>query len=521
MFARPRGLAGYDPEGRPEARVLRVVAGRSHAPRTNETSGIPDRCPGTATTASVTTVATGWCYSIPGLARWQVSGKSLIDSLVHQAADEVKTWPKYDLFETGSHVAFIRGGTVESRARECCWPQVDAKVSAMVNCVVQDPRSQYGDSRQRQDGLALLLQLPRLCATRRLPRDPRVRGLGPRFCRTGPGWLPSSTPWATVEFDQPRARRQTRRGKSPYRPSLEYPPDDSRPNRWSSIFRGSSNRACHFGTPASAPCECRPFPCRIRGSSFVQMRMSTPHLSLPRNVFQYTIALSEDQPASQWGIGSRIMNTPFHLASAFVLTLSIALANSAADASQDAWQLAWSYRVRQPPAPAFKGSLNTWRNAAGVEPIRYDHAFYPVSDGERLVLSSSSEQAVFCLDAHTGRRLWRFFADGPVRIRPTVADGRVFVGSDDGFVYCLDPATGELNWKFRGRPTSNGPSATVTSSPPGRCHSGRRRGRHGLFRRWPAADLGDVPVCGGRRDRPFDLAARDSLFAPWRDPRGW
>ena len=36
---------------------------------------------------------------------------------------------------------------------------------------------------------------------------------------------------------------------------------------------------------------------------------------------------------------------------------------------------------------------------------------------------------------------------GPVRVAPTVVDGRVYVGSDDGFAYCLDATDGRVIWK--------------------------------------------------------------------------
>ena len=48
--------------------------------------------------------------------------------------------------------------------------------------------------------------------------------------------------------------------------------------------------------------------------------------------------------------------------------------------------------------------------------------------------------------------IWTFFTGGPVRLAPTVWQGKVYVGSDDGFVYCLDAQSGELIWKFRAGP---------------------------------------------------------------------
>jgi len=111
--------------------------------------------------------------------------------------------------------------------------------------------------------------------------------------------------------------------------------------------------------------------------------------------------------------------------------------------------LAWSYRATQPPSPAFKGGLATWRDVNRVEPIRYDYVFQPVVTGGRLFFGSSTEEAVFCLDAQTGALQWTFYAQGPVRLAPTVWQDRIFFGSDDGFVYCLRQATGEIVWKYR------------------------------------------------------------------------
>ena len=41
---------------------------------------------------------------------------------------------------------------------------------------------------------------------------------------------------------------------------------------------------------------------------------------------------------------------------------------------------------------------------------------------------------------------------GPIRLAPTIADGRVYFGSDDGRVYCLDAKSGELVWQVQAAP---------------------------------------------------------------------
>jgi len=51
-----------------------------------------------------------------------------------------------------------------------------------------------------------------------------------------------------------------------------------------------------------------------------------------------------------------------------------------------------------------------------------------------------------------GRPLWSFAAPARIRVAPTIADGRVYVGCTDGRVYCLDLATGAERWRFLAAP---------------------------------------------------------------------
>ena len=69
-----------------------------------------------------------------------------------------------------------------------------------------------------------------------------------------------------------------------------------------------------------------------------------------------------------------------------------------------------------------------------------------VADG-RVFVGSAQSHWVRCLAAADGKTLWTFFSDAPVRMAPTVADERVYFGSDDGAAYCLDSKTGTLVWK--------------------------------------------------------------------------
>ncbi|MBM4047311.1 MAG: hypothetical protein FJ279_19575, partial [Planctomycetes bacterium] len=106
----------------------------------------------------------------------------------------------------------------------------------------------------------------------------------------------------------------------------------------------------------------------------------------------------------------------------------------------------WVFTPSHPPRPAWPDPVK--------EPIRvaYDLAYHvAVADGS-VYFGSSAEDKVYCLDAATGAVRWAAFTGGPVRLAPTVWQGNVYVGSDDGHVYCLSGTDGRVLWKFRGAP---------------------------------------------------------------------
>jgi outer membrane protein assembly factor BamB len=84
--------------------------------------------------------------------------------------------------------------------------------------------------------------------------------------------------------------------------------------------------------------------------------------------------------------------------------------------------------------------------------IRFDDVFHVAIDGNRVFFGSSVDGRIYCRNLATGQDDWTFFSDGPIRLAPMAAGGRLFVGSDDGYVYCLDAATGRLVWKLRAGP---------------------------------------------------------------------
>jgi len=110
----------------------------------------------------------------------------------------------------------------------------------------------------------------------------------------------------------------------------------------------------------------------------------------------------------------------------------------------------WTHRASLPPQPAWPEAparIDVYRKVPLGPTVVFDRAFHVVAQGDRVYYGSSADDAVYCLDAGTGDVRWCFTTEGPVRLAPALAGGKVYAGSDDGCVYCLDAGAGELVWK--------------------------------------------------------------------------
>jgi outer membrane protein assembly factor BamB len=119
-------------------------------------------------------------------------------------------------------------------------------------------------------------------------------------------------------------------------------------------------------------------------------------------------------------------------------------------------QEAWVHKAAHPPQPAWPelpAVVDVWHRIQGLAPTTiYDRAYHVAVAAGRLYFGSSAQDAVCCLDAATGQPRWSFLTEGPVRLAPAVANGRVYAGCDDGCLYCLNADTGDLRWKHRPGP---------------------------------------------------------------------
>ncbi|MEA3366594.1 MAG: PQQ-binding-like beta-propeller repeat protein, partial [Planctomycetota bacterium] len=116
---------------------------------------------------------------------------------------------------------------------------------------------------------------------------------------------------------------------------------------------------------------------------------------------------------------------------------------------------AWTHASPHPPAAAWPDPArhDYWHNKHHLNPrVIYDRAFHVAIAGDAVFFGSSADDRVVCLGLADGKVRWTFITEGPVRLAPTVADGKVYVGSDDGWVYCLSASDGRLLWKARPGP---------------------------------------------------------------------
>lgn len=102
-------------------------------------------------------------------------------------------------------------------------------------------------------------------------------------------------------------------------------------------------------------------------------------------------------------------------------------------------KLALKWRRQLPPtSPAFRNPR-----------LQFDAGYEPVVAKGRLLIGSSRHDSVAAFDTNSGRKLWVYQTEGPIRFAPAVAGEAVCFGSDDGFLYCVDLITGRLRWKHQ------------------------------------------------------------------------
>jgi outer membrane protein assembly factor BamB len=85
--------------------------------------------------------------------------------------------------------------------------------------------------------------------------------------------------------------------------------------------------------------------------------------------------------------------------------------------------------------------------------LQFDTSYEPVVMDKLIFVPSMVHDTVTAYDTETGQERWRVYTGGPVRFAPVAWEGKLYVVSDDGYLYCLDAKTGKRLWRFRGGPS--------------------------------------------------------------------
>lgn len=113
----------------------------------------------------------------------------------------------------------------------------------------------------------------------------------------------------------------------------------------------------------------------------------------------------------------------------------------------DQLYLQW-YATYSPRIPVWDDPLNR-------DLMPYDRLFEPVVAGNKIFLGFNDHNKVVALDLNSGRELWHFYTDGPVRLPPAINKDKIYFTGDDGYCYCLKTLDGRMVWKRLLAPAEN------------------------------------------------------------------
>jgi outer membrane protein assembly factor BamB len=107
------------------------------------------------------------------------------------------------------------------------------------------------------------------------------------------------------------------------------------------------------------------------------------------------------------------------------------------------WQVNYSERA------------TVWDDPLNQNLMQFDRVFEPIIVGNKLFVGFNDQDKVVALDLNSGKEVWHFFADGPVRLPIASNNGKIYFTGDDGYCYCLDANSGTLVWKKMLAPSAN------------------------------------------------------------------
>ena len=103
----------------------------------------------------------------------------------------------------------------------------------------------------------------------------------------------------------------------------------------------------------------------------------------------------------------------------------------------------------------FTPRISVWDDPLNQNLMQFDRVFEPIVADNKIFMGFNDQDKVIALDINSGKELWHFFADGPVRLPLASNNGKIYFTGDDGYCYCLNANTGSLLWKKLLAPSSN------------------------------------------------------------------
>jgi outer membrane protein assembly factor BamB len=103
----------------------------------------------------------------------------------------------------------------------------------------------------------------------------------------------------------------------------------------------------------------------------------------------------------------------------------------------------------------YAARIPVWDDPLNQNLMQFDRIFEPVVADQKIFLGFNDQDKVVALDINSGRELWHYYADGPVRLPLAANNGHIYFTSDDGYCYCLNADNGSLLWKLSLAPAPN------------------------------------------------------------------
>jgi outer membrane protein assembly factor BamB len=122
---------------------------------------------------------------------------------------------------------------------------------------------------------------------------------------------------------------------------------------------------------------------------------------------------------------------------------------------------------------------------------------------------SATNDSIYALNSRTGALVWSYPTSGWVFSSPTVVNGVVYIGSNDGNLYALDAKTGSLLWSY---PTGAG-VITAPAVANGVVYVGSEDSKMYALNASAASCCGAIPPAGGCTPRPSP--ATPSISPHW------